>query len=94
VGRERLQALDGIAPLELLGEIDGIDAVALWAGCDTLRCCRIFLSGRDGRIIPLLAEAGDAYGYSVERHICIDTTAAGGNASLLAGVEEDESATS
>lgn len=49
----------------------------------------MILSARDGPIIPLLAESDNSYGYRVERHICIDTTAAGGNASLLAGVDEN-----
>ena len=42
------------------------------------------LAARDGAIVPLVADAGDVSRYVLERHVCIDTTAAGGNASLLA----------
>jgi len=49
----------------------------------------VILSARDGPIIPLLAESDNSNGYRIERHICIDTIAAGGNASLLAGVDEN-----
>lgn len=42
------------------------------------------LSQRDGPIVPLITAGGDVSRYVIERHVCIDTTAAGGNASLLA----------
>lgn len=88
-GPERLRALDGIVSPGSLAELKGIDGVALWADPETARRYREILSARDGPIIPLLMESGTAYGYTVERHICIDTTASGGNASLLAGVDEE-----
>ncbi|MEE2970140.1 MAG: hypothetical protein VX741_08400 [Pseudomonadota bacterium] len=47
----------------------------------------MILSARDGLIISLLAESNNSYGYRVERHICIDTTAAGGNASWRASTK-------
>ena len=34
--------------------------------------------------MPLVTGLVDAERYCLERHLCIDTTAAGGNASLLA----------
>ncbi len=51
---------------------------------ETLRVLRIALAARDGGIVPLITEAIAPYRYLVERHLCIDTTAGGGNASLLA----------
>ena len=51
---------------------------------ETLRALRIALAARDGEIVPLITEAIAPHRYLVERHLCIDTTAAGGNASLLA----------
>jgi RHH-type transcriptional regulator, proline utilization regulon repressor / proline dehydrogenase / delta 1-pyrroline-5-carboxylate dehydrogenase len=42
------------------------------------------LATRTGAIIPLLSSTDDAYRYFHERTLTIDTTAAGGNASLLA----------
>ena len=46
------------------------------------------LVARPGKIIPLV-NSEDLESYcTLERHTCIDTTAAGGNASLLASVED------
>ncbi|MEM8577626.1 MAG: bifunctional proline dehydrogenase/L-glutamate gamma-semialdehyde dehydrogenase PutA [Pseudomonadota bacterium] len=42
------------------------------------------LAAREGPIIPLIRTLPDAAHVLTERHICIDTTAAGGNAALLA----------
>ena len=50
-------------------------------GCGALRRA---LSRRGGPIVPLVTGVIDPERYAVERHLCIDTTAAGGNASLLA----------
>jgi RHH-type proline utilization regulon transcriptional repressor/proline dehydrogenase/delta 1-pyrroline-5-carboxylate dehydrogenase len=60
------------------------DAVAYFAQDEALRDIRIALSQRSGAIIPLITSPTDAGRLQVERHVCIDTTAAGGNASLLA----------
>ncbi len=43
------------------------------------------LAARDGPILPLIAGLPDIALVAHERHLCIDTTAAGGNAQLLAG---------
>ena len=64
----------------------GLEAVALWSDGQDLRKVRIALSHRPGALIPLLAERDMGPRCVVERHVCIDTTAAGGNASLLAAV--------
>jgi len=45
------------------------------------------LAGRSGPIVPLETTVIAPEGYVVERHLCIDTTAAGGNASLLAAAD-------
>ncbi len=45
------------------------------------------LAARDGAIIPLVTDYISPAAYSNERTICVDTTAAGGNASLLAEAE-------
>ncbi len=42
------------------------------------------LSKRDGPILPLITKAPIAADVLVERHVCINTTASGGNAELLA----------
>lgn len=66
---------------------EGIDAVAWFGDRDTLRRLRQALARRDGAILPLLAGPEDATRLVLERHVCIDTTAAGGNAALLAGAD-------
>lgn len=45
------------------------------------------LADRDGAIIPLICGYPDHAHVLMERHLCVDTTAAGGNASLLAAQE-------
>ena len=70
--------------LDVLRSSDSFDAVACFADEAALRAIRIALSERDGPIIPLLTSADDSSRLLVERHVCIDTTAAGGNASLMA----------
>ena len=42
------------------------------------------LAARDGALVGLACGADLAARCRIERHICIDTTAAGGNAALLA----------
>jgi len=44
------------------------------------------LARRDGPIVPLITTQPDVADALCERHICIDTTAAGGNAELLSGL--------
>lgn len=78
--------LDGMLPRAALATLAGFDAVALWSDTADLRAARIALANRDGAILPLLSERDIAPRSVVERHICIDTTAAGGNAQLLAAM--------
>ncbi|MBT0957625.1 bifunctional proline dehydrogenase/L-glutamate gamma-semialdehyde dehydrogenase PutA [Alphaproteobacteria bacterium KMM 3653] len=77
-------SVDGILTPEALGALQGLAAVASWAQEDEAQTLRRALAGRDGPLIPLLTEADFTPRIQLERHICIDTTAAGGNASLLA----------
>jgi RHH-type proline utilization regulon transcriptional repressor/proline dehydrogenase/delta 1-pyrroline-5-carboxylate dehydrogenase len=51
-----------------------------------LKPWRQALSRREGQIIPLITRPSDAEHLIRERHVCIDTTASGGNAELLAGI--------
>ena len=75
---------DGRLDAGAIQSLRNIDGVALWADDETLRPYRQFLAKRDGQLIPLLAEDDMAERCRLERHLCVDTTAAGGNASLLA----------
>jgi RHH-type proline utilization regulon transcriptional repressor/proline dehydrogenase/delta 1-pyrroline-5-carboxylate dehydrogenase len=76
--------LTGAMPLEYLENLQGFDAVVLWGDETALRIARSALAKRNGALLPLI-DAGDITERCIiERHICIDTTAAGGNAALLA----------
>ncbi len=79
------QALDGFLDRDLLASLTGFDAVALWSNEDDLRLARRALAARDGTLIPLITDRDMADYCVIERHVCVDTTASGGNASLLAG---------
>lgn len=56
----------------------------LWADADAARPYAEALAAREGALIPLITEADPTERLTLERHVCIDTTAAGGNAALLA----------
>jgi RHH-type proline utilization regulon transcriptional repressor/proline dehydrogenase/delta 1-pyrroline-5-carboxylate dehydrogenase len=61
-----------------------VDAVCHFGIAEALRPWRQALARRDGPIVPLIASEADAGRLIAERHVCIDTTASGGNAQLLA----------
>ena len=80
-----IPAVNGQINLQDLEHIQGIDAVAFWGDESKMRSARQALAARDGAILPLIYDKTDLIERCIlERHICIDTTAAGGNASLLA----------
>lgn len=82
--------VDGFMARQDLSELDGMDAVALWSDPYELREVRKVLAHRKGKLIPLLAEKNVEERCILERHVCVDTTAAGGNASLLAASSAHE----
>ncbi|SMX37231.1 bifunctional proline dehydrogenase/L-glutamate gamma-semialdehyde dehydrogenase PutA [Octadecabacter ascidiaceicola] len=62
-------------------------AAVVWQGdVETARRIERALAQRTGAIVPLITEPLNEGHVLHERHICIDTTAAGGNAALLAEV--------
>ncbi len=77
-------AIDGTFDPALIADLKGFDAAVLWSDNDEARAIRTALADREGMLIPLIQTADVASVCIKERHICIDTTAAGGNASLLA----------
>ena len=79
-----LVAIDGQIDPASLSDLDGLALVAANGPDDWLRALRRALAGRGGPIVPLETALVAPERYLVERHLCIDTTAAGGNASLLA----------
>ncbi|MFK7869467.1 MAG: bifunctional proline dehydrogenase/L-glutamate gamma-semialdehyde dehydrogenase PutA [Roseobacter sp.] len=60
--------------------------VLWWGDIETGRAIEQALAARAGPIIPLITGLPDPARVRAERHICIDTTASGGNAALLGAV--------
>jgi len=78
-----LTAIDGTVAPEVL-ETLAIDLVAASGDEEWLGELRRALARREGPIVQLVTELSYPAAYMHERAICVDTTAAGGNASLLA----------
>jgi RHH-type proline utilization regulon transcriptional repressor/proline dehydrogenase/delta 1-pyrroline-5-carboxylate dehydrogenase len=72
-------------PAEALATLAGFSGVLHWGTIEQRRPYAQALSGRAGPILPLIALPDVAH-VRLERHVCIDTTASGGNAQLLAEV--------
>ena len=82
-----LRVISGqLAPTQL-NQIQGLGAVACNGEADYQQALRQVLAQGDGELLPLISETLDPQRYTIERHLCIDTTAAGGNASLIAAGE-------
>lgn len=70
---------------EALADMDApIAAVLWWGDADQARAIRRALAARKGPITPLVMAADPAPWLVLERHLCVDVTAAGGDAALLA----------
>ncbi|WP_421864521.1 bifunctional proline dehydrogenase/L-glutamate gamma-semialdehyde dehydrogenase PutA [Motiliproteus sp.] len=82
-----LVAIDGQLQAEALGSIQGIAAICSYAEDQQLKAYRQVLAQRDGELLALITERNAPERLVLERHLCIDTTAAGGNASLIAASE-------
>ena len=75
--------LNGSLAATELAQISDLDAVICQGG--QLAEMRQALAARTGAIVPLLTDDDFAQWLMLERHACIDTTAAGGNVALLGG---------
>ena len=77
--------VDSALAADAIAELKGFGGLIWWGDSDTARGYAQALAKRDGPILPLVTGNVDA-GYVLgERHVCVDTTAAGGNAALLGG---------
>ena len=76
----------GMIDLHRLEHIEGIGGVLWWGNAETARQIEQVLSRRKGPILPLIPGRPDRTRAMGERHVCVDTTAAGGNAALLGGL--------
>jgi RHH-type transcriptional regulator, proline utilization regulon repressor / proline dehydrogenase / delta 1-pyrroline-5-carboxylate dehydrogenase len=82
-----LAAHEGVAgrmTAQGLSTLSSFEAIVSFSGDADLRDFRCALADRQGPVLPLLAEADFGLRCRLERHVCVDTTAAGGNTSLLA----------
>ena len=77
---------DGHIAIETLSHLDALDGVACAFDEEVKRSIRKELAKQKGVLVPLIVEADPAR-FILERHLCIDTTASGGNAKLLAASE-------
>lgn len=78
--------INGYLEPSLLATLQGFTCVCFWGETSRARDYRQALARRSGPIIPLVTTQNLGAYCSHERHVCIDTTAAGGNAQLLAGL--------
>jgi len=76
--------IDGVLDADDLGALTGFAVVAYDGPEPVARAIRRALADREGALVPLATRADLSAYCRLERHVCIDTTAAGGNASLLA----------
>jgi len=70
-------------PIAVLNQIDGFSAVVWWGNDDIARQIEQLLAQKSGPILPLITGSLDKAHVHLERHVCVDTTASGGNAELL-----------
>ena len=77
-------AIEGQLTPQVLSQVNGYNAVLSQAETTLLKQYRQALADREGVLLPLITETDAPERLVIERHLCIDTTAAGGNASLIA----------
>jgi RHH-type proline utilization regulon transcriptional repressor/proline dehydrogenase/delta 1-pyrroline-5-carboxylate dehydrogenase len=75
----------GMADLHRLEHAEGFSGVIWWGDEAIARRIEQALARRPGAIIPLIPGMPDTARVMGERHVCVDTTASGGNAALLGG---------
>ncbi|RJL12336.1 bifunctional proline dehydrogenase/L-glutamate gamma-semialdehyde dehydrogenase PutA [Paracoccus siganidrum] len=78
-------AAEGTLPPEALTRLPQLSAVLWWGDAAQGRDYAQALAARDGEIVPLITATPDLAHIAHERHLCVDTTAAGGNTTLMAG---------
>ncbi len=82
----RAIAAGGTVPADWLTRAAGFSSVIWWGDAETARTLAQALAARQGPILPLITAMPDRAHVLTERHLCVDTTASGGNAQLLAAV--------
>ena len=82
LGGQAIEATGAIDP-DHLTHGPAYGGVIWWGDAATAQAIDTALAGRTDAIMPLITGQPDAGHAHEERHICIDTTASGGNAALL-----------
>ncbi len=82
LGGVALRATGEIAP-DLLATGPDYGGILWWGDAETGRQIEQALAKRSGPILPLIPGLPDPARVRAERHVCVDTTASGGNAALL-----------
>lgn len=75
--------LTGMIELDALTSGPTYGGILWWGDENTARAIEKALSQRKGPIVPLIRGLPDTARVRAERHVCVDTTASGGNAQLL-----------
>ena len=75
----------GAVAADALTSLTGFSGALWWGDEETARAYEAALAARKGPILPLVTACPDTARVVGERHVCVDTTAAGGNAALLGG---------
>ena len=70
--------------ISALTVLQGFSGAIWWGDAEQARVIAQALAARKGPILPLIGGMPDQAHVLMERHVCIDTTASGGNAQLLA----------
>ena len=78
-------AMETLLDAQLLADSPAFSAVLWWGEADQARMLAQALAWGSGPLRPLITAMPDQAHVAHERHLCVDTTAAGGNAALLAG---------
>ncbi len=91
--KQAVEALGGVAVAatgrvdpETLVTLGGMSGALWWGNEADARAYADALARRAGPILPLVTGMPDLGHALLERHVCVDTTAAGGNAALLGGM--------
>ena len=84
LGGQAVAVQGGVDPAALR-TLPGLAGALWWGDAEAGRAYAQALAGRDGALVPLITAMPDPAHVAHERHLCVDTTAAGGNAALLAG---------
>nr|WP_317055681.1 bifunctional proline dehydrogenase/L-glutamate gamma-semialdehyde dehydrogenase PutA [Roseovarius sp. W115]MDV2929268.1 bifunctional proline dehydrogenase/L-glutamate gamma-semialdehyde dehydrogenase PutA [Roseovarius sp. W115] len=83
----RAATVTGALAAEVLTTQSNFAGALWWGDATKAQAYTTALSKRNGPILPLITGQPDLGHVMGERHVCVDTTAAGGNAALLGGMD-------